>query len=152
METENQGALAFLKLFDPSRIKFCSVHSVNLGYAFWLGGSVIHVLVNELTIFDEFDVPENRAILDFSRWCANRKILYLCLNIFCNTSNLIWLVLASCELRCSQPKLTSASSVEQREYPESAKACNVPEQHLSKTRVGYTVLLPCSNRPHHQAA
>ncbi len=69
METENQGALAFLKLFDPSRKKKCSVHSVNLGYAFWLGGSVLRVLVNELTILDESDVPENRARLDFNRWC-----------------------------------------------------------------------------------
>ncbi len=42
-------------------------------------------------------------------------------------------------IRRSQPNLTSASLVEQSEHKENAKAFNVREQHLSKTREGY----PC---------
>jgi len=77
----NQGALVFLKMFHPAQIKFCAMHSLNLGYGVWLLGSVLKVLVTDYAFFGGADMSESfklqNAWIHFRDWCQQRKITSL---------------------------------------------------------------------------
>ena len=75
------GALAFLKMFAPCMVKFCAMHSLNLGYTLWLLGSVLTVLLSDFEIWgraNESDTKKlQQAWVELNEWSKQRKIQYL---------------------------------------------------------------------------
>lgn len=81
MLLDNQGPLITIESFHPSHISFCSMHSINLGYALWVSASTLVLLVEQFGVWggDEVDLPDRykSAWLHFNGWSVSRKIQQL---------------------------------------------------------------------------
>lgn len=62
------------------QIKFCSMHSLNLGYGLWLAGGAILYLTEEMHLWGENDRPLEERLHDawmtFNNWAKQKKIKY----------------------------------------------------------------------------
>ena len=76
----DRGVLTQLPFFHPQMIKFCSMHSLNLGYGLWLCGGAIVWLVEETNLFggDDLSLEERfqTAWVTFDQWAKRNKIQY----------------------------------------------------------------------------
>lgn len=74
----SQGALTDLFLFSPDQIKYCSMHSLNLGIALWAAGGCLKLLMEWGTwgADDVFTAKQQftRAWMDFNRYTKQNKI------------------------------------------------------------------------------
>ena len=71
------GALCNVVSFHPQQIKFCAMHSVNLGYVLWAAGSGLDLLIPK-GVWGSNDVAYEtklkRSWNDFLHWAKQRKI------------------------------------------------------------------------------
>lgn len=71
------GALCNVVSFHPQQIKFCAMHSVNLGYVLWAAGSGLDLLISK-GVWGSNDVAYEtklkRSWNDFLHWAKQRKI------------------------------------------------------------------------------
>ena len=72
------GVLTELRHFHPFQIKFCSMHSLNLGFALWLAGGVILYLSDIVNVWGPPERPANErfhdAWLQFNTWAKSKKM------------------------------------------------------------------------------
>ena len=81
MLLDNQGPMTTIESFHPSHISFCSMHSVNLGYALWVSASTLVLLVEQFRVWggDEVEMSDRykSAWLHFNGWSVSHKIQQL---------------------------------------------------------------------------
>ena len=63
------------------QIKYCSMHSLNLGYALWVAGGAITILCDDVQVWggDERNKADRLldAWMDFKNWAKTNRIQYL---------------------------------------------------------------------------
>ena len=72
------GVLTKLNFFDPMQIKFCSMHSLNLGVSTWMAAGALIVLKEDLQLWGGNDRDPSEcfydAWVDFRNWAKRNKI------------------------------------------------------------------------------
>ena len=72
------GVLTKLNFFDPMQIKFCSMHSLNLGVSTWVAAGALIVLKEDLQLWGGNDKDPAEcfydAWMDFKNWTKRKKI------------------------------------------------------------------------------
>ena len=65
-------------MFAPCMVKYCAMHSLNLGHTLWLLGSVMTVLLSDFQIFggaNETDTKKlQQAWVELNDWSKQRRI------------------------------------------------------------------------------
>ena len=87
-----QGPLTTIEYFDPSAICYCSMHSLNLGYALWVSASVLILMVEHYEMWGSDDIAISEryksAWLNFNAWCVGRRIQQLSTWVLISVPNL----------------------------------------------------------------
>ena len=75
---QSKGPLTTIQSFHPAHICFCSMHSLNLGYALWLSASTLILMVEHFHIWGGADVDASdrykSAWLHFNAWSVANKV------------------------------------------------------------------------------
>ena len=83
------GALCEMISFHPQQVKFCAMHTLNLGYVLWAAGSCIESLLY-CGLWGGADVSYDeklkRAWHDFVQWAKRMKCPHLGIIFFCVSS------------------------------------------------------------------
>lgn len=78
MYIATQGVLTNLSFFDPMQIKYCSMHSLNLGVSLWIAAGAILFLRDDLQLWGGPDMTAaeklSSAWMHFVAWAKQRKI------------------------------------------------------------------------------
>ena len=73
------GALTTVRTFNVEQVKFCSMHSLNLGFVLWSAGSSIESLINWGAWGDNYtpyNVKLQRAFGEFKAWSKRMRVPY----------------------------------------------------------------------------